>query len=68
MTNTILYAGKQLTPAEELRTRRLTAFLRRCGDDETAETLERFLPEHDHEWSYEDRVIGDLSNLEFAAE
>lgn len=50
-TGTILWAGKQLTDDEELRTRRLVAFLRRAGDPETADTFERFLPENDHRWT-----------------
>jgi hypothetical protein len=47
----MLWAGKPLTDEEELRTRRLVAMLRRAGDDETAETFERFLPEGDDAWT-----------------
>jgi hypothetical protein len=47
----MLWAGKHLTEDEELRTRRLVAMLRRIGDDETADTFERFLPEHDDGWT-----------------
>jgi hypothetical protein len=47
----MLWAGKPLTDEEELRTRRLVAMLRRAGDDETAETFERFLPEGDDSWT-----------------
>jgi hypothetical protein len=47
----MLWAGKHLTDEEELRTRRLVAMLRRTGDDETAETFERFLPEYDESWT-----------------
>ena len=44
-TGTMLWAGKQLSEDEELRTRRLVALLHRVGDDDVAETFERFLPE-----------------------
>jgi hypothetical protein len=47
----MLWAGKRLTEEEELRTRRLVAMLRRAGDTETAETFDRFLPEHDEDWT-----------------
>lgn len=48
---TMLWAGKQLSDEEELRTRRVTALLRRVGDDDVAAQLERFLPENDHRWT-----------------
>jgi hypothetical protein len=47
----MLWAGKRLTEEEELRTRRLVAMLRRAGDEETADTFERFLPEQDDRWT-----------------
>ena len=50
-TGTMLWAGKQLSEDEELRTRRLVALLHRVGDDDVAETFERFLPENDHRWT-----------------
>jgi hypothetical protein len=55
---TIVWAGKQLTDDEELRTRRLVAFLRRAGDDETAETFDRFLPENAHRWTPDELELG----------
>jgi hypothetical protein len=55
---TILWAGKRLTNDEELRTRRLVAFLRRAGDEETADAFERFLPEHDHRWTPDELELG----------
>lgn len=48
---TILWAGKRLSDEEELRTRRVTALLRRVGDDDVAEQIERFLPENAHRWT-----------------
>lgn len=50
-TGTMLWAGKQLSEDEELRTRRLVALLHRVGDGDVAETFERFLPENDHRWT-----------------
>jgi hypothetical protein len=50
-TGTMLWAGKSLSAEEELRTRRLVALLRRVGDDEVAETFERFLPENEQGWT-----------------
>jgi hypothetical protein len=55
---TIVWAGKHLSDDEELRTRRLVAFLRRAGDEETADTFERFLPEHDHRWTPDELELG----------
>jgi hypothetical protein len=57
-TGTILWAGKQLTDDEELRTRRLIAMLRRVGDDETASVIERFLPENHHRWTPDELETG----------
>jgi hypothetical protein len=57
-TGTMLWAGKRLSSEEELRTRRLVALLRRVGDDEVAETFERFLPENDHRWTPDELEIG----------
>jgi hypothetical protein len=57
-TGTMLWAGKKLSADEELRTRRLVALLRRIGDDEVAETLERFLPENDHRWTPDELEVG----------
>lgn len=58
MNGTMLWAGKQLTDDEELRTRRLIATLRRMGDDETASLFERFLPENDHRWTPDELEMG----------
>ena len=57
-TGTMLWAGKKLSPDEELRTRRLVALLRRIGDDKVAETFERFLPENDHRWTPDELEVG----------
>jgi hypothetical protein len=57
-TGTMLWAGKQLSDGEELRTRRLVAMLRRVGDDEIADTFERFLPENDHRWTPDELELG----------
>ena len=57
-TGTMLWAGKKLSPEEELRTRRLVALLRRVGDDAAAETFERFLPENDHRWTPDQLEVG----------
>ena len=57
-TGTMLWAGKKLSADEELRTRRLVALLRRIGDDEVAETFERFLPENDHRWTPDQLEVG----------
>jgi hypothetical protein len=57
-TGTMLWAGKQLSDDEELRTRRLVALLRRVGDDKIAETFERFLPENDHRWTPDELELG----------
>jgi hypothetical protein len=57
-TGTMLWAGKKLSPEEELRTRRLVALLRRVGDDGAAETFERFLPENDHRWTPDQLEVG----------
>jgi hypothetical protein len=57
-TGTMLWAGKKLSADEELRTRRLVALLRRIGDDEVAETSERFLPENDHRWMPDELEVG----------
>ena len=57
-TGTMLWAGKKLSADEELRTRRLVALLRRVGDDEVAETFERFLPENDHRWTPDELEVG----------
>lgn len=56
--NVMLWAGKRLTEDEELRTRRLVARLRRMGDDGTADTFDRFLPEHDHRWTPDELELG----------
>ena len=57
-TGTMLWAGKNLSADEELRTRRLVALLRRIGDDKVAETFERFLPENDHRWTPDQLEVG----------
>jgi hypothetical protein len=57
-TGTMLWAGKKLSPEEELRTRRLVALLRRVGDDGVAQTFERFLPENDHRWTPDRLEVG----------
>jgi hypothetical protein len=57
-TGTMLWAGKRLSDDEELRTRRLVAMLHRAGDDETAGTFERFLPENDHRWTPDELEMG----------
>jgi len=57
-TGTMLWAGKKLSADEELRTRRLVALLRRIGDDEVAETFERFLSENDHRWMPDELEVG----------
>ena len=43
-SSTVLWAGKHLTDAEELQTRRMVALLQRAGDDEGAQELAAFLP------------------------
>ena len=57
-TGTMLWAGERLSSEEELRARRLVALLRRVGDDEVAETFERFLPENDHRWTPDELEVG----------
>lgn len=57
-TGTMLWAGKQLSEDEELRTRRLVALLGRVGDTELAATFERFLPENDHRWTPDQLEVG----------
>jgi hypothetical protein len=47
----IFWAGKRLDADEELKLRRMVAVLRRVEDEETAQNLERFLPENDHRWT-----------------
>jgi hypothetical protein len=47
----VLWAGKPLGDNEEFRLRRVISLLRRMKDDETAENLERFLPENDDRWT-----------------
>jgi hypothetical protein len=54
----MLWAGKHLTDDEELRTRRLVSMLRRVGDDDVAETFERFLPEHAERWTPDELELG----------
>lgn len=54
----MLWAGKELSAEEELRTRRLVALLRRVGDGDAAETFERFLPENDHRWTPDQLEVG----------
>jgi len=54
----MLWAGKRLTDEEELRTRRLVAMLRRAGDEEVAETFDRFLPENEHLWTPDELELG----------
>ena len=55
---TMLWAGKRLTDDEELRTRRVVAKMRRLGRAELADHFERFLPEHDHEWTPDELELG----------
>jgi hypothetical protein len=57
-TGTMLWAGKRLSDDEELRTRRLVALLRRTGKEETAESFERFLPEHADRWTPDELELG----------
>lgn len=47
----VLWAGKRLNTDDELELRRMVALLRRIEDEETAERLERFLPENDDRWT-----------------
>jgi hypothetical protein len=54
----MLWAGKRLSDDEELRTRRVVALLRRVGDDHVADSLERFLPEHDDTWTPDQLELG----------
>ena len=54
----MLWAGKHLTDDEELRTRSLVAMLRRVGDDDVADTFERFLPEHAERWTPDELELG----------
>ena len=57
-TGTMLWAGKRLSDAEELRTRRLVAMLRRTGKHELADSYDRFLPEHDDRWTPDELELG----------
>lgn len=54
----VFWAGKRLEAEDELQLRRLIALLRRTGDPETAESLERFLPENDHRWTPNELEMG----------
>jgi hypothetical protein len=54
----ILWAGKHLEEKEELSLRRVASLCRRCGDEETAASLERFLPENDHKWTPDQLEMG----------
>lgn len=54
----MLWAGKELSEDEALRTRRLVALLGRVGDTEVAATFERFLPENDHRWTPDQLEVG----------
>jgi hypothetical protein len=67
---TQLWAGKRLSPDEELRTRRLIALMRRTGNVGQAEELERFMPENDHRWTPDELEFGAHVGpwLEFDAE
>jgi hypothetical protein len=47
----VFWAGKRLEEGEEFRLRRVISLLRRIKDDETAENLERFLPENGDRWT-----------------
>ena len=47
----VVWAGKRLGVEEELELRRTVALLRRLDDEETADVLDRFLPENDHRWT-----------------
>jgi hypothetical protein len=57
-TGTMLWAGKRLSDAEELRTRRLVATLRRTAKDELADHFERFLPENAERWTPDELETG----------
>ena len=54
----VFWAGRPLDNNEELELRRLIALVRRTGDPETAESLERFLPENDHRWTPNELEMG----------
>ena len=53
-TAQLLWAGKRLSPDEELEARRTVALLERTGNADLAANFRRFLPEHDGEWSPEE--------------
>jgi hypothetical protein len=57
-TGTMLWAGKRLSDAEELRTRRLVAKMRRLGRNDLADHFERFLPEHIDGWTPDELELG----------
>lgn len=58
MVTTIMWAGKALPGAEEVRLRRLVHTLRRIGKDELADDFERFLPEREEAWTLDERMQG----------
>ena len=54
---TVLWAGKHLSAAEERTARDAAALMRRLGSD-TADHLERFLPEQAHRWTPDELELG----------
>lgn len=54
---TVLWAGKHLTADEERAARDAAALMRRLGSD-TADHLERFLPEQAHRWTPDELELG----------
>ncbi len=54
---TVLWAGKHLNAAEEATARHAAALMRRLGSD-TADHLERFLPERASEWTPDELELG----------
>ncbi|MCC6832197.1 MAG: hypothetical protein IT200_12690 [Thermoleophilia bacterium] len=54
---TVLWAGKHLSSSEEATARRAAELMRRLGSD-TADHLERFLPERVGEWTPDELELG----------
>jgi hypothetical protein len=54
---TVLWAGKHLSAREEATARRAADLMRRLGSD-TADHLDRFLPERAAEWSPDELELG----------
>lgn len=57
-SGTVLWAGKQLSDEEELGVRRIVSLLQRAGDERTAESFARFLPERADEWTPDELEAG----------